>query len=253
MTPDALDDRPAAPLENQADTPPDDRSARLLDDPAAAPLDVSAGAPHDHQSTAPHDHQSAAPHDHRSAAPHDHHSAALLGKDARTVPSASAWRVRSARPTDLPRIHALVRELAVYEREPDAVKATTGDLGAAFFNPHPRVHCHVVEVERPDGPSVVGLAIWFVSFSTWRGRHGLWLEDLYVQPAYRGLGAGRALLTELAAICADRGYARMEWAVLDWNEPAQDFYRGVGADPQEDWTVWRITDESLKALGNRPR
>jgi GNAT superfamily N-acetyltransferase len=165
----------------------------------------------------------------------------------------AAWRVRPARPGDVIRIHALVRELAEYEREPDAVKATPEDFGAAFFNPHPRVHCHVVEVHGPDGPNVVGLAIWFVTFSTWRGRHGLWLEDLYVQPAYRRLGVGRALLVELAGICMDRGYARMEWWVLDWNEPAQRFYRGVGADPQDDWTVWRVTEESLKALADRPK
>lgn len=167
--------------------------------------------------------------------------------------SGAAWRVRAARPGDVARIDALVRELADYEREPNAVKAAPEDFGAAFFNPHPRVHCHVLEVDGPSGPAVVGLAIWFVTFSTWRGRHGLWLEDLYVQPAYRRLGAGRALLAELAAICVDRGYARMEWCVLDWNEPAHRFYRGVGAAPQDDWTVWRVTDESLKALDGRPR
>jgi GNAT superfamily N-acetyltransferase len=165
----------------------------------------------------------------------------------------TAWRVRPPRPEDVGQIHALVRELADYEREPDAVKAAPEDFGAAFFNPHPRVHCHVVEVDGPNGPVVIGMAIWFVTFSTWRGRHGLWLEDLYVQPAYRRLGAGRALLAELAAICTDRGYARMEWWVLDWNESAHRFYRDVGAAPQDDWTVWRVTDESLKALGSRPR
>jgi GNAT superfamily N-acetyltransferase len=156
--------------------------------------------------------------------------------------------VRPCRPEDLPRIDVLVHELAEYEREPDAVEATPEDFGAALFNSHPRVHCHVVEADDPKGPTVVGIAIWFVTFSTWRGRHGLWLEDLYVQPAYRRLGAGRALLKELATICSDRGYARMEWWVLDWNEPAHRFYRGVGAQPQDDWTRWRVADESLKAL-----
>jgi GNAT superfamily N-acetyltransferase len=165
----------------------------------------------------------------------------------------TVWRVRPARRDDVPRIDALVRELAVYEREPDAVTATVEDFGAAFFNPAPRVHCHVVEVDGPAGPSVVGLAIWFVTFSTWRGRHGIWLEDLYVQPAFRRLGAGRALLTELASICGDRGYARMEWSVLDWNEPAHRFYRGVGAEPQDEWTVWRVTDGALSTLArSRP-
>jgi GNAT superfamily N-acetyltransferase len=169
------------------------------------------------------------------------------------IPSATTiWRVRPARPTDVPQIDALVRELADYEREPDAVTASPEDFGAAFFSPHPRVHCHVVEVVGGEGPAVVGLAIWYVTFSTWRGRHGLWLEDLYVQPAFRRFGAGRALLTELASICADRGYARMEWWVLDWNEPAHRFYRGVGAEPQDGWTVWRVTDGPLTALGRVP-
>jgi GNAT superfamily N-acetyltransferase len=166
---------------------------------------------------------------------------------------ATIWRVRPARPSDVPRIHTLVRELADYEREPDAVTASTEDFGAAFFSPHPRVHCHVVEVDEPGGPAVVGLAIWYVTFSTWRGRHGLWLEDLFVQPAFRRLGAGRALLSELASICTDRGYARMEWWVLDWNEPAHRFYRGAGAEPQDEWTVWRVTDGPLTALAHRPR
>jgi GNAT superfamily N-acetyltransferase len=151
------------------------------------------------------------------------------------------------------RIDALVRELADYSDESEAVMATPEEFGAAFFNPHPRVHCHVVELDSPNGPTVVGLAIWFVTFSTWRGRHGIWLEDLYIQPAYRRLGVGRALMAELAAICVDRGYARMEWWVLDWNEPAHHFYRGVGAEPQDDSTIWRVTNESLKALSERPR
>ena len=163
----------------------------------------------------------------------------------------TAWRVRPARRTDVSRIESLVRELADYEREPDAVKATAEDFGAALFSPHPRVHCHVVEADGHDGPAVIALAIWYVTFSTWRGRHGLWLEDLYVQPAFRRLGVGRALLSELAGICADRGYARMEWTVLDWNEPAHRFYRELGAQPQDEWTTWRVTDESLKALGHR--
>jgi GNAT superfamily N-acetyltransferase len=165
-------------------------------------------------------------------------------------PGRAVWRVRPARRTDLISIVGLVRELADYEREPDAAQATAEDFGAAFFNPHPRVHCHVVEVDGPQGSTVVGLAVWYITFSTWRGRHGLWLEDLYVQPAFRRLGVGRALLTELAAICADRGYARMEWSVLDWNDPAQRFYRELGALPQDEWTTWRLTDDSLAQLGS---
>jgi GNAT superfamily N-acetyltransferase len=169
---------------------------------------------------------------------------------AQLAVAATAWRVRPAGPKDVPSIDALIRELAEYERELDAVQATPEDLAAALFNSHPRVHCHVVEADGPEGSTVVGIAIWFVTFSTWRGRHGLWLEDLYVQPAFRRLGAGRALLAELAAICTDRGYARMEWWVLDWNEPAHRFYRGIGAKPEEDWTRWRVTDVSLTALAH---
>jgi GNAT superfamily N-acetyltransferase len=170
-------------------------------------------------------------------------SDALTGPPGRT-----AWRVRPARRTDLAQITSLVRELADYEREPEAAQATAEDFGAAFFSPHPRVHCLVAEVDGPGGSTVVGLAVWFITFSTWRGRHGLWLEDLYVQPAFRRLGVGRALLAELASICADRGYARMEWSVLDWNDAAQRFYREMGALPQDEWTTWRATDEPLAAL-----
>jgi GNAT superfamily N-acetyltransferase len=168
------------------------------------------------------------------------------------VVGAGPWRVREARLEDVPAIFGLVQELADYEKEPDAVLATAEDFAAALFNPHPRVHCLVLEASTPAGPSVVGMAIWYVTFSTWRGRHGLWLEDLFVQPAYRRTGAGRALLAELARICTQRGYARMEWWVLDWNEPAHKFYRTLGALPQDEWTVWRVDDEKLKALAGQP-
>lgn len=158
------------------------------------------------------------------------------------------WRVRPAVPDDAVRIDALVRELAEYEREPDAVLATVDDFRAALFGSNPRAHCHVAEVSGPDGPVVVGIALWFLSFSTWRGRHGVWLEDLYVQPQYRRLGLGRALLEALAQICVERGYRRLEWVVLDWNTPAQDFYRSIGAVPQDEWTTWRVDNEALVKL-----
>jgi GNAT superfamily N-acetyltransferase len=169
------------------------------------------------------------------------------------APAAAVWRVRPAVPADVAQIHGLVQDLAVHQREPDAVRATPEDLGAAFFNPHPRVYCHVLEVDAPAGPTVAGVAIWYITFSTWRGRHGLWLEDLFLRPEYRGLGAGRALLAELAEICLDRGYARLEWCVLDWNEPAQDFYRRSGAHSEDDKTVWRMTDGALTALAGSHR
>ncbi|MFP5335558.1 MAG: N-acetyltransferase family protein [Actinomycetes bacterium] len=159
------------------------------------------------------------------------------------------WRVRPAEPADVHAIDGLVRELAVYEKEPDAVEAVPDDFAAALFGPDPRVHCHVAEVDLPDGPQVVGLALWYVTFSTWRGRHGIWLEDLFVRPERRGLGLGRALLSALAAECTARGWARLEWWVLDWNSPAHGFYASLGAVPQDEWTVWRLDGESLASLG----
>ena len=155
--------------------------------------------------------------------------------------------IREARPSDVPVLLALVRELATYEREPDAVVATESDLSEALFGPDPCAGCHVAEV---DG-TVVGLALWYRSFSTWLGKPGLWLEDLYVQPEHRGAGLGRLLLEHLAGLCVERGWPRFEWWVLDWNEPAQGFYRSLGARPEDDWTVWRVDGDALEALAQR--
>lgn len=154
-------------------------------------------------------------------------------------------RVRRARPDDVLAIAALVRELAVYEREPDAVEATPDDFRAALFGPDPRAHCHVAEAASGDGWDVVGIALWYVTFSTWRGKHGLWLEDLFVRPEHRQLGLGRQLLQTLAAECVERGWPRLEWWVLDWNESAHGFYRRAGAVPQDEWTVWRLDGDAL--------
>lgn len=152
--------------------------------------------------------------------------------------------IRTAQPTDVPVIRQLVRELADYEREPDAVKATEADLHAALFGPDPSASCHVAEL---DG-EVVGFALWYRTFSTWTGQPGLWLEDLFVRPSARGTGLGRALLVELARTAVDRGWTRFEWWVLDWNEPAQGFYRSLGARPEDAWTVWRVDGDALQAL-----
>ena len=161
------------------------------------------------------------------------------------MPSAS--RIRPAEPGDVAAIDALVRELAVYEREPEAVHAVPEDFARALFGPDPRVHCHVAEVETDVGAwDVVGFALWYVTFSTWRGRHGIWLEDLFVRPEHRTRGLGRALLQVLAGECARRGYARLEWWVLDWNEPAHALYRSVGARPEDEWTVWRLDGRPLE-------
>jgi GNAT superfamily N-acetyltransferase len=149
--------------------------------------------------------------------------------------------IRPARPDDVATVVRLVRELAEYERAASEVRLTETDLHAALFRPAPAVFCHVAEV----AGDVVGFAVWFLNFSTWLGRHGIYLEDLYVRPEHRGKGLGRALLGQLARTCADRGYGRLEWWVLDWNEPAHGFYRSLGARPMDEWTVWRLDGENL--------
>jgi len=152
--------------------------------------------------------------------------------------------IRRAVPADVPRILELIKELADYERSLDQVSATVKDLSAALFAEQPAVFAHVAEVDE----TVVGFAIWFVNFSTWLGKHGIYLEDLYVTPAVRGRGVGKALLAELAATCVRRGYGRLEWWVLDWNEPAIGFYRSIGAEPMSEWTVQRLSGAALTGL-----
>ncbi|MEI2778638.1 MAG: GNAT family N-acetyltransferase [Tetrasphaera sp.] len=156
-------------------------------------------------------------------------------------------RIRRARPADTAAILQLVRDLARYEREPDAVEASRDDFAAALFPAQgaPTAHAHVAEVEG----EVVGMAVWFLSFSTWTGKPGIHLEDLYVDPAYGGLGLGKALLTTLAEICVDRGYRRLEWWVLRWNTPSIDFYDGLGATPMDDWIDYRVDGATLTRLG----
>jgi len=154
--------------------------------------------------------------------------------------------IRPATVDDVPVVTRLVRELATYEREQDAVVATEEHFRTALFGPDPRVHCLVAD----DDGATVGFAIWFVSFSTWLGTHGIYLEDLFVRPEARGGGHGRALLTELARIAVERGYGRVEWAVLDWNVDAQGFYRSLGAAPQDEWTTWRLTGGALRELAS---
>ncbi len=156
-------------------------------------------------------------------------------------------RVRPARPQDVPEVLALIRALADYERAADQVETSEADLTAALFAPTPAVFAHLAEVD----DQVVGMAVWFVTFSTWTGRHGIWLEDLFVLPDARGRGAGLALLATLAAECRARGYRRLEWSVLDWNTPALDFYRSWGATPMDEWTVHRVQGAALRALAER--
>ncbi|PWW23059.1 L-amino acid N-acyltransferase YncA [Geodermatophilus normandii] len=150
--------------------------------------------------------------------------------------------VRPIRPDDVPAVVGLVRELAEYEQAAHEVRLTGEQLAAALFGDSPALFGHVALGS--DG-AVVGTALWFLTFSTWRGTHGIHLEDLYVQPEHRGSGLGRELLRTLAATCVERGYARLEWSVLDWNEPSIAFYRAAGAVPVDGWTVFRLTDEAL--------
>ena len=157
--------------------------------------------------------------------------------------------VRRAAPADAAFIHALVVELAVYERLAHEVRATPDALGTALFGAAPRAFCDIVEW---DGQPV-GLALWFYSFSTFEGRHGIHLEDLYVRPEHRGLGLGRALLAGLARRCVEEGLPRLQWNVLDWNEPALRFYRGLGAVPLDGWIGCRLGGDALSRLaGPRP-
>ena len=155
--------------------------------------------------------------------------------------------IRPAVVADADLIHRFVAELAEYEKLTHALTATPGDLADALFAPAPRVFCDIALL---DGEPV-GFALWFYSFSTFLGRAGLYLEDLYVRPAARGRGAGKALLAHLARRCRDEKLGRMDWAVLDWNTPSIDFYKGLGARLTDDWTGCRLDGEALTALGGR--
>lgn len=167
-------------------------------------------------------------------------------------------RVRPAEAGDVADIHRLIRALAEYEREPASCTSTPADLGAALFpaDREPAVFALVAEVAEGTDVGggaayrVAGMAVWFCSFSTWTGRHGVWLEDLFVEPAHRGLGIGKALLVELAQTCRKRGYPRFEWWVLDWNTPSIEFYRSLGAVAQDEWTTYRVDGAALTRLAD---
>jgi len=159
---------------------------------------------------------------------------------------AADFEIRPARVDDVPIILKLIRDLATYERAPHEVVATETQLVDVLFGKRP-----VAEVLLAfEGESPIGFAVFFYNFSTWLGRPGLYLEDLFVQPQKRGKGYGRALLVELAKTARDRGCGRMEWAVLDWNEPAIKFYRALGAKPMDEWTVFRLTRDGIAKLAD---
>jgi GNAT superfamily N-acetyltransferase len=162
------------------------------------------------------------------------------------VKTAKNFQIRSAKVDDVPIILELIRDLATYERAPDEVVATEEQLIDVLFGERPVAEALLAFEEE----SPVGFAVYFYNFSTWLGRPGLYLEDLFVKPEKRGRGYGRALLVELAKIARDRGCGRMEWAVLNWNEPAIKFYRTLGANPMDDWTVFRLTREAIGNLAD---
>ncbi|WP_329120742.1 GNAT family N-acetyltransferase [Streptomyces sp. NBC_01465] len=155
--------------------------------------------------------------------------------------------IRNATPADVPVIHTMVRELAEYEKALHEAQATEEQLHEALFGERPAAYAFIAETEEGEP---AGFALWFLNFSTWRGVHGIYLEDLYVRPELRGGGYGKALLTELARTCVARGYQRLEWSVLNWNEPSIRFYEALGARPQDEWTVYRLTDAALAELGS---
>ena len=153
-------------------------------------------------------------------------------------------RIAAATPADVPLILSLIRELADYERMSDHVVATEADVERALFGERPCAEAVIARV----GDEAVGFALFFQSFSTFVGRPGLYLEDLYVRPAHRGRGIGRGLLAHLARLAVERRCGRFEWSVLDWNELAISSYRRAGAVPMDEWTVYRLTGEPLRAL-----
>jgi GNAT superfamily N-acetyltransferase len=154
-------------------------------------------------------------------------------------------KIRPARKEEVGIVLQLIHDLAHYEKAPNEVEATEKELLATIFVDNPKVFCDVVDV---DG-EIVGMAIWFLNYSTWQGKHGIYLEDLYIKSEYRGHGYGKALLKHLAKICDDKGYGRFQWWVLDWNSPAIEFYRSLGAVAMDEWTVYRVSGNALKELG----
>ena len=154
-------------------------------------------------------------------------------------------KIRPARQEEVGIVLQLIHDLAVYEKAPNEVEATEKELLETIFSSDPKVFCDLVEV---DG-EIAGMAIWFLNYSTWQGKHGIYLEDLFIKPEYRGRGYGKALLKHLAKICDEKGYGRFQWWVLDWNSPAIEFYRSLGAVAMDEWTVYRVSGAPLKELG----
>ena len=155
-------------------------------------------------------------------------------------------KIRPAKREEVGEVLQLIQDLATYEKSPDQVEASEDDLLNTIFAKEPRVFCDLVEV---DG-QIAGMAIWFLNYSTWQAKHGIYLEDLYIKPEFRARGYGKALLKHLAQICDKEGYGRLQWWVLDWNSPAIEFYKSFGAEAMDEWTVYRTSGQALKNLGD---
>ena len=155
-------------------------------------------------------------------------------------------KIRPAQQDEVGIVLQLIHDLALYEKAPDEVEATEKELLETIFVDNARVFCDVVDV---DG-EIAGMAIWFLNYSTWQGKHGIYLEDLFIKPEFRGKGYGKSLLQHLAKVCDERGYGRFQWWVLDWNSPAIEFYKSLGAVAMDEWTVYRVSGDPLKKLGN---
>ena len=155
-------------------------------------------------------------------------------------------KIRPAKREEVGEVLQLIQDLATYEKAPDQVEASRDDLLNTIFAKEPRVFCDLVEV---DG-QIAGMAIWFLNYSTWQAKHGIYLEDLYIKPEFRARGYGKALLKHLAQICDKEGYGRLQWWVLDWNSPAIEFYRSLGAEAMDEWTVYRTSGQALTDLGD---
>jgi GNAT superfamily N-acetyltransferase len=160
----------------------------------------------------------------------------------------NSLNLRPATPADVPQILAFIRDLAAYEREPDAVHATQADLLRDGFGEIRRFECIIAELTDADTTTAAGFALYFYNYSTWRGHAGIYLEDIYVSPEHRGKGIGKALLTRVAAIAVAEGCPRLEWSVLDWNQPSIDFYHSLGAVMKSQWKTMQVSGEALPAL-----
>jgi GNAT superfamily N-acetyltransferase len=155
-------------------------------------------------------------------------------------------KIRLAQPADITDIHRLIYELAVYEKAPEQMVATVDQISDSLFTDNPVAFAHVAEV---DG-KIVGIALWFLNYSTWLGKPGIYLEDLFVQPEHRGHGIGKGFMKTLAQLCIERGYERFQWWVLDWNKPSIEFYKSLGAVPMDEWTVFRLSGDALKKFAS---